>query len=477
VIGTVRKIAVAGALLALATAPSDAYEAATTHAGLTEQAAAHSQLHQRLTEQLGYERGLFQPLIVPPADAGPLFTVLRRFNPTHGYVPDGRGRQSALGWLVAGAVVADSPVDHAANHFFDPLTGKGLSDQTLRGIDKELGLRLDLEATGESLPRSGMSAVAWLTADDNPMGLAGFASQYQKAVRSRTQGERDRHTAGTLLAAGAILHVLQDMGSPSHVRNDLAAHLERIGKGRFDVGSRFERVAALAYGRLGVPAPRSAVARDDWRAYFTADDKAGLADVVSARYFSAGTLPRAISMRGRVDRKRLGEKLAGAVRRPAPVPLAQLDRFAAQRDQATLVDDRGVCLARYRIRKARLVWTTDDRCRLEQLAAILPLVSGYSAGLLDYLFRGKLILLGKEDRVTAVAGGVDFGAGKLELFWDDARGVRTRYAEVEVEGGAANKALARAARPPSDAVRVAALFVGVDGAGNQLVAAGQLPVE
>ena len=31
--------------------------------------------------------------------------MLRGHNPTHGYVPDGRGRLYALGWLVAGAVV------------------------------------------------------------------------------------------------------------------------------------------------------------------------------------------------------------------------------------------------------------------------------------------------------------------------------------------------------------------------------------
>ena len=31
--------------------------------------------------------------------------------------------------------------------------------------------------------------------------------------------------AGALMAAGAILHILQDMGSPSHVRNDLCSHV------------------------------------------------------------------------------------------------------------------------------------------------------------------------------------------------------------------------------------------------------------
>jgi hypothetical protein len=122
------------ALLALSLRPgsSSAWEAATTHAGLTEQSALHSTLHDRLRTAFGEERGLFAALTVPPADAPALFQVLRTLNPTHGHVPDSRGRLLALGWLAAGSVLADMPPAHAANHFFDPGTGRGLSDTTLR---------------------------------------------------------------------------------------------------------------------------------------------------------------------------------------------------------------------------------------------------------------------------------------------------------------------------------------------------------
>jgi hypothetical protein len=39
-----------------------AWEPATTHAGLAEQAALHSRLHQRLRDQLGLSNGLFAAL-------------------------------------------------------------------------------------------------------------------------------------------------------------------------------------------------------------------------------------------------------------------------------------------------------------------------------------------------------------------------------------------------------------------------------
>lgn len=462
------------AALAMATQPTaaGAYEAATTHAGLTEQAAAHSALHKRLTDQFGRESGLFQPLIVPPADAGPLFVLLRRFNPTHGYVPDGRGRLSALGWLVAGSAIANSPAAHAAHHFFDPTTGRGLSDRTVRGADRTLRVLLEQRLTGIDVARSGRPATEWIVAKDNPMNVAAFLTQYDKAVRARTPGERDRHLAGALLAAGALLHVLQDMGSPSHVRNDLAAHLEQVGRGTLDVGSRFERIAALAYGRLGVPAPSATVTRANVLSFFTADDKLGLADITHRRWFSAGTLPRSIEIRGSLSSKRIAARLQSSVRRPSPAPPASLDLFAAAKGPVALTDRHGTCLARYRLDKSRLSWSTDDQCMLEQLAAIMPAVSAYSTGLLDHLFRGTLVVLARADGVTIAAGNTAFGAGKLELFWDDARGVRTRYAEVAVKGAGVGKALANAAAPPKGAVNVVGLFRGVDKAGADLVAAG-----
>jgi len=89
--------------------------------------------------------------------------------------------------------------------------------------------------------------------------------------------------AAALVAAGAILHVLADMGSPSRVRGDSAAHFASLGGGPDDLGSRFERIAALAYSRLGVPAPSRVVTRDRLRDYFTNAAGTGLADVIARR--------------------------------------------------------------------------------------------------------------------------------------------------------------------------------------------------
>ena len=134
------------------------------------------------------------------------------------------------------------------------------------------GMMLDVGA----LPEHGVPAPDWVTDKENPFNLSGFLDQYAKAVTGATPGERSRAMAGALVAAGAMIHVLGDLGNPSRVRGDDEAHFQQLGGGPDDLGSRFERIAALAYGRLGIPAPSRVITRQHLRDYFTSADGAGL---------------------------------------------------------------------------------------------------------------------------------------------------------------------------------------------------------
>lgn len=462
------------------TAPASAWEAETTHAGLTERAALHAGLHAHLRDHLGLELGLFMPLIVPRADAPALFRVLAALNPIHGYVPDVNGRMLALAWLSVGSVIADVPVAHAAHHFFHPATGRGLGDRTL-GWTERLGHRLRATALGADLVRSGNPAPDWLLDPANPMGFTSFIAQYEKAVSASTTGERRRHLAAALLAAGAMLHVLQDMGSPSHVRNDLAAHLDLVGTDRFDRGSRFERIAALSHGRLGVPAPGTgpsagSIQATSLRAFFTTPEGTGLADRTARRWFSAHTLPAPVRVRAGMGSTEIAQRLRQGLAHPEPAPPSRLDLETARVRAARWVDSEGVCVASYQIdTKDRLVWFLDDPCVNEQVAAILPVVTAYSAAFLDWLFRGTLALEPAEGglAVTIPETGAALGTGTLTLFWDDERGARTPLgAPVNVTSGPAGQALTRAPAPPANAHAVAALFRGVDSTGEPVVAVG-----
>ena len=468
--------AAAVALAALAARPAGAWEPGTTHAGLAEQAALGSDLQDHLAGIFGHRAGLFEPLTIPPADAPALFEAVRELDPTHGYAPDARGELRALGWLVAGAVLADTPARHAAHHFFDPASGSGLSESSLDSTGASLSRRLWARVARAELIRSGMPATEWLSHPDNPMNLAGFLDQYGKAVSSRTPAERERHLAGALLAAGAIVHVVQDMASPAHARADLAAHARQIGPERTDVGSRFERIASLAYGRLGVPEPsREIPLRPELTDYITADDKTGLADVTARSYFSGSTMPRSIEVTRKLTPQELGRRLEASARRPSPVPAAplQLDR-AASLEGATLAGDDGVCLARYRHEDRRLSWSMPDACALEQIGKLLPEASAFGAGAVNWLFRGSPELTVDGGAVEVAAGTVGVKTATVTLLWDDGRGVRTKLATAEGASAAAGETLGRFDAPSGrDARAVIALVRGTDEHGQPLVTAAR----
>jgi hypothetical protein len=463
-VSSVAAIAIASSTVTFDVRSALAWEAQTTHAGLAEEAALASALHKRLVE-LGFGGGLFELLTIPPADAPELMAALRQLSPTHGTVPDGRGRMTALSWIAAGASVADSPVEYAANHFFDPITKLGWQAPPRSGLQ---ALMAKLRARGLALPARGIPAPDWVVDPKNPLGMDSFWGQYQKAVTASSAGERSRHMAAALVAAGAILHVLGDVGTPSHARADAVAHFEALSQDQGDLGSRFDRVAALAFGRLGVPAPRRVVTRTSVRAFFSNPEGTGLADLVGSQYFSSGTLPAdtAIAATGGPIPK---------LPRIKPALPAHLNLMAASRDEgATLKDERGVCLARYRVERNLLSFFLDDACMLEQAQAILPEVASYETGLLDFLLRGRLQVR-LENGALAVSSPNNLGPGQLDVLVEDARGQRVSLKNQAIPASAASSELARVGSPAG--TRVIAVFRGTDERGEVVVAVGSVVLE
>jgi hypothetical protein len=455
---------IAAAALGLAPRPAAAWEPETTHAGLAEQAALNSRLHQRLTS-LGFTGGLFEPMTIPPADARALTNALKLLSPSHGSVPDARGRQVALAWLSAGAALADIPAAHGANHFYDPQT-KGGWRAPSRGILDSLSDKAR-EAVGRAaLPATGIPAPDWVTHKSNPFNLENFNSQYAKAISAKTPGERSRHMAAALVAAGAILHTLGDLGAPSRVRGDEAAHLEPLGAGPDDLGSRFERIAALAYGRLGVPPPSRVITRPTLREYFIAPaptaNKAdgGLVDVIARSYFSTNTLP---------ESTRVGSETKPRLARNEPALPSRLNLMAASRDDGTTFrNSNGTCLARYKVERGVLSFWMDDECMLDQIDDILPEVAAYETGLLDYLLRGELTI---DIADTISVSGKGLGPGTIEILVEDDRGVRTSLANAQAAQG---EVLAKVAAPASG-TKILAVYRGVDDKGQPIVAVGAMP--
>lgn len=462
-----RRILLAAVLAALLTAPAAGWEASSTHAGVTEAAALGSGLHAALGTAHGRELGLYEPLTVKRETAAALYEKLALLEPSEGYVPDARGRQPALAWLVAGAVIEDLPALRARHHFLDPVHDTGLT----KGRGKGLVARLYAALSRAHVPDGGMPAADWIFSPDNDLGMKRFWKELEASASAETREARDAHLAYALLCAGAMTHVLEDVGSPSRARDDWAEHMSELGAGPSDRGSRFERLAALAYGRLGVAQPTTPVAREKARDYFTAADGKGLADVTAARWYSSGTLPAPLLVAKRPRPGELPERVAKAQRRfPSPRPQGELDLRAAAVAGVALRDAHGVCLANYRFEDETLSWYISDECAAEQLAAILPEVAAYAAGFLEFLFRGSLTV---SPRGEVSTGAVALGKGTLRGYAEDASGNRRAVGEAwAIDAAGAEAALAEI-EVPDDAVRVIAVFRGVDANGEELVAVGE----
>ena len=211
-----------------------------------------------------------------------------------------------------------------------------------------------------------------------------------------------------------------------------------------DFGARFEHVAALAYGRLGVPGPSRVVTRTKLREFFVGSDEKsiGLAQWVATQFFSPGTLP---------EETRIGTsgKVKVELARPQPTidPKEIHIMAAGQPGGTTLENDRKVCLARYAVDAGEMSFFLDDECMLEQVSVILPEVVAYETGLLDWLFRGQLEVTVAKARAQIAAKGLGLGAGEVELLAEDARGVRTSLGRVWAEdiGGGRNSIQAEVA--------------------------------
>ncbi len=103
-----------------------------------------------------------------------------------------------IDWLVQGSIEEDEPVIRCRNHFYDPETGKGLTDGKYKYL-----LTVPAPKWANS---SRLQSRIWELGDYT----------WQQAVYNYQQGNYKQ----AFISLGHVLHLLQDMGVPAHVRND-----------------------------------------------------------------------------------------------------------------------------------------------------------------------------------------------------------------------------------------------------------------
>jgi hypothetical protein len=149
-------------------------------------------------------------------------------------------------WLREGARLEDDPMCRAVNHFHNPLrdwTESGMRDQPWF-VNKHC-------SSGEYLPQNIRSAVHWATSYTQPQapGITRDATANQwhwdrareffythltgrnflEEEVAPTEATRNAYLVSSFQALGQVLHLLEDMAVPAHVRDDFKSHLDWNG--------------------------------------------------------------------------------------------------------------------------------------------------------------------------------------------------------------------------------------------------------
>ncbi|HNW56015.1 MAG TPA: hypothetical protein PKN62_03000, partial [bacterium] len=155
-------------------------------------------------------------------------------------------------WLIAGAVAEDSPVSRTLHHFWSPQTDQPLNS----GLYAAMNL-----ATAPDWGQTGDRQASWL--------YQGKFS-WNQAIEAYRQGDLEK----AFVNLGHVLHLLQDMTVPAHVRND-----------PHELGDSYENWAWQNRDQIssypGIVYPRCLDYRDCFRQ---------LALTVSQHYFSQDTI-------------------------------------------------------------------------------------------------------------------------------------------------------------------------------------------
>lgn len=398
---------------------ASAYEGSTTLAGLTEQAALKSRLHRRMVERFAHSLGLFEPLRLDPEQLGEekargLFLRLMTLDAGQGHAPESMPRKSGqilaplrqhvLGWLAAGAVLEQLPAQRVRHHFASGKTGEGLRRMAgvTAGAARTASVQQGLSTmrqllAGAAMDGSGLSAMDWLESPDNDLGLAAFLDAYERSVIAETPEARETSLVEALLAAGAMLSVLEQAGDPAYVHNDLSAVLS----------GEYSQFVATRFGRAGVPEPDAKLElapplrlRD-----LIFDGKGnGLAERTWQRFLSPAVVSLAVIP--------AGTKLSGP---GGYVSTAAAKHWLSWGSQPRFVDGEP------RDPALRL----DDRCFADYSTALLPEVGRYAQAGLDFLLRGDLRLtMQGESQLQIKLLDEPLGSGTVTLLGEKPSGER-----------------------------------------------------
>ncbi|MCK9418016.1 MAG: hypothetical protein M0R70_01400 [Nitrospirae bacterium] len=391
-----------------------------------------------------------------------------------------------LWWLTEGSFLEDTPNCRASNHFHNPLkpwNESAMSDEPLW---------LDIWCYGW---KPWYSNIVWATGYQAPgspviqrnsqtMGWENAREYYYSALTSPTGTAREINFAKTFQAVGQVVHLLEDMAVPAHVRNDFRSHLTYHGITSMNpikwFGNPFEDyikgnpdLISSATKTIELPAFSNPRVTDYWDTD-QIGSVLGLAEFTNANYFSDSTIPNNnptsehIYTSPQINIDSINQYLCTDYLPGSNTPTKYVSRKQCPADQSSVDHFAALSLINSEVETAgnnpqiKEVWL-DNNVHNTYAKELLPRAIGYSAGLLNYFFRGKLGItqvsggikvknLGTETMSSYIDQATQTTIGTITLFYDDTSGNRAFLADLDLttplEPGAQTDVISFA--PPSD---------------------------
>ena len=331
------------------------------------------------------------------------------------------------------------------NHFFDPTTGEGLYIdpwQFLGILPTEIiALIATVNATSQASPDWALdSTVA------NSVSRKALSNFMFDAYTRPQKAERDAATGRVFETIGRLIHHVQDMAQPQHVRNDAHLHFDPFEQlcptppnpGLEDPVCPIYRAlrAPSIYEQWTKSLPESALTVSGYAPVYGAEDRTtfahprrfwihdgkGLAEFTSRNFVSAGTMRRGPPSIGAASDVRAGDLCAGAVPACEVQYLDYYVRFFASnvddrlRPTAGGTNPRAAAESIYSADFKRIVAgpevLTVNRFTFKQdHDYLLPRAVAYSAGLIDYIFRGEIRVAAPAEGVYGIVDSSSAGCG------------------------------------------------------------------
>lgn len=323
------------------------------------------------------------------------------------------------------------------HHFYDPLNGQGLTTSLISGTPS---------------PDWALEDVSNITTQDYSYKHA--RDYLYKALTLPTQLERDQQFGQTFQTLGQVIHHLQDMAQPQHVRNDphcdvflLCVPLGQYNPSLYEAYTNDIRAKPEFTSLFGTYPPAIFdLARKFWTGGINGNGQ-GIADFSNRNFVSAGTnfdnpaYPRPFFSPATEHDENANLLLQSAGLAPPPECLPPNDPCLMTFYRNPVDDTYRPALNTNNDRTS--TWSIFDQdlkvnnlgpaFRLNRFnfdAAypfLIPRAVGYSAGLIDYFFRGKMDFIAHPSTPgTYAIENLSNEAmnGTFELHYDDINGNR-----------------------------------------------------